>query len=82
MADTCPGRIEIDSMLASERLYAAVLLKILFRNVLDVVVDREDGLTRIENVICTYRGELVDDGRCVVVRHHVSRPERHHVSGS
>jgi hypothetical protein len=80
MRDARARGIKVDAMLFRERVDLRVLAEVLRRDVLDVVIDREHGLTRVVDAGRADLFELGDDRARVVVRHHVLRPDRHEVA--
>ena len=68
-------------MLASECLDFGVLLQILRRNVLNVVIDRENRLRRIGNRSRADLFELGNYRAGVVVRHDMTRTNRNEIAG-
>ena len=81
MADTRPGRVEIDAMLARKRFDPGVLAEVLRRRVLDVVIDRKNGLGWVENVCRTDRLEFAHHRRRIVVRHNVLGADVEKIAG-
>ena len=67
MADAAAGGEEVDVVILRKPLDRRVLLHVGRTVVLDVVVEREDGLTRIVDLAGADRGELRDDGAGIVV---------------
>src|SRR5437868_10567640 len=71
MADAGAGGEEVDTVLAGEGFNGAVFFLVLVTLVLNVVVEGEDRLSRIENFFGANRLKLLHDRGRVVVRHHV-----------
>ena len=77
-----PGWIEIDAVLARERLDLRVLRQIFWRSILDVVIDGEDWLCRIGN---RRRADLLkfrNHRTGIVVRHHMTRANRNEIAAA
>ncbi len=76
MRNAGAGRVEIDAVLARERLDLGVLPQILRRDILNVVIDGEHRLRRIRDRRRANLLELRHDRAGVVVRHHMARTNR------
>ena len=80
MPDAATGREEVDVVVLGEALDGRILLEIRRGHVLDVMVEREDGLARVVNLGRADRGEFRDDRARVVVsglREHGQRAQTH-----
>ena len=82
MRDTGARWIEIDAVLFRERLDLGVLLQILRRDVLNVVIDREDRLRRIRDHGGADLLKLWNHRAGVVVRHDMARTNRNEIPGA
>ena len=72
--------VEIDAVLARERLDLCVLRQIFGRSILDVVIDGEDWLCRIGNRCRTDLLKFRNHGAGVVMRHHMARANRNEIA--
>jgi hypothetical protein len=73
-------RVIIEAMFAAERFDPGVLLQILWRDILNVVIDREHRLRRIRDRGRADLLKLWNHGAGVVVRHHMARTNRNEIS--
>src|SRR6266404_2399281 len=73
-------RVKINAVLAGERLNLGVLLQILRRDVLNVVIDRENRLRRIGDFRRADLFEFWNDRAGVVMRHHMARTNRNEIA--
>ena len=74
-------RIKVDPVLARERFDLRILLQIFRRDILNVVIDREHRLPRIGDRGRADLLEFRNHGAGVVVRHHMTRPNRNKIAG-
>ena len=72
--------VEIDAVLARERLDLRILRQIFGRSILDVVIDGEDWLCRIGNRRRADLFEFRNHRAGVVVRHYVARANRDEIA--
>jgi hypothetical protein len=82
VADPGAGRVEVHALLPREALDGAILGEIALRTILDVVIEREDGLSRIRDARCPNRPELVQRRGGIVVRQHMARPDGDEITGA
>src|ERR1700681_1837990 len=82
MRDACARRIKIDAVFGGELLDLSVFLQILRRDILNVVINREDRLRRIGNRGRADLLELRDNRAGVVMRHDMARTNRNEITGS
>src|SRR5205814_9337353 len=75
-------RIKIDSVFVGERFNLGVLLKVLRRDILNVVIDCEHWLRRIRDRGGADLLELWNYGARVVMRHHMARTNGNEISGT
>src|SRR5437667_11175827 len=80
MRDAGACRVKIDVVLARELLDVRVLLQILWRNILNVVVDGEHRLRRIGDRRRADLLELWDHRTGVVMRHDMARTNRNEIA--
>jgi hypothetical protein len=69
VADPRSGRVELDSLLAGERLDGGVARAMILGAILHVVVERHDAAFGVEDARAAYRPKSRHDRRRVVVRH-------------
>ncbi len=81
MRNAGAGRVKIHALFASERFDFGVLLQILRRDVLNVVIDRENRLRGVRNRRRPDLLELWHHRGGVVMRHDMTRPNRNEISG-
>src|ERR1700736_4566222 len=74
--------VKVDAVLASKLLDVGILLQVLRRDILNVVIDRENRLGRIRDRGRPDLLELGNDGAGVIVRHHMARPNRNEISSA
>lgn len=80
MPDSATGGEEVDVVVLGEPFDRRVLLQIRWSHVLDIMVEREDGLARVVDLRRADRGEFGDDRARVVVSglcEHGERAETH-----
>jgi hypothetical protein len=80
MADARSRGVEVHPLLRRECLDVPILPEVCLRGVLDVVVQREDGLLAVADGGRADGEELLHHRRGVVMGHHVARPEGHHIA--
>ena len=81
MANASAGGIEIDALALGKHLDVGILGQVLLGPVLDVVVQRAHNLSVIVHFVGTQAHEFRRHRPRVVVRHAMSRLDRHIVSG-
>src|SRR6266513_302409 len=74
--------VEIDAVLARERLDLRILRQIFGRSILDVVIDREYWLCRIGNRCGADLFEFRNHRAGVVMRHYVARANRNEIAAA
>src|SRR5262249_52452100 len=74
--------VEIDAVLVRERLDLCILRQVVGRSILDVVIDREDGLCWIRNRCCADLFKFRNHSAGVVVRHDVTRANRNEITAA
>ena len=72
--------VEIDAVLARERLDLRILRQIFGRSILDVVIDGEHWLCRIGNRCRADLFEFRNHRAGVVMRHHMARANRNEIA--
>ena len=76
------GRIKIHPLLAREMIDLCILANILRRKILNIMIDRENRLPRIEYLRRADLLELRNDCPGVVVRHHMLGPNRDEIAAA
>ena len=79
MRNAGAGRIKIDPVFSGERVDLRILPQIFRRHVLNIVIDREYRLRRISDFRRADLLELGNHRAGVVVRHHMTRPNRNEI---